>query len=179
MPSVTAFRPGPGAWPFPAGLLRGRCVALVWTCVDLDSQCCSCVCVCVCVLVFVLWSVLFVLFMVPMFVIKAGVGTEIVGVHALCLLVVRFMLVVVVPVAGEALASSVLRSPKLSPQQCLPNSAGWPVGPSAPLCVLLNTMMVCCQESWCCKIWFCFMSVSQGTSCLSFTGPLSFWPLYG
>ena len=49
--------------------------------------------VCVCVVVFVLWSVLFVLFMVPMFVItgRLSVGTETVGVHALCLFVVRFM----------------------------------------------------------------------------------------
>ena len=30
------------------------------------------------------------------------------------------------------------------------------MGPSAPLCVPLNTLMVFCQESWCCVIWFCF-----------------------
>ena len=65
------------------------------------------------------------------------------------------------------------------PPSCLPNNVKWPMGPSTPLCVPLNALIVFCQKNWCCAIWFCFMSVSQGTNCMNFAGLLSFWPLYG
>ena len=131
-----------------------------------------------CVLVLVLLSVLFVLFMVPMFVFtgRLSVGTETVGVKTLCMFVVRFLLF-----GGGSRSGGSSWPPRCyGPPNCLPNSAGWPMGPSAPLCVPLNELMVFCQESWCCEVWFCFyMSGFQGTSCVSFTGPSSLWPLYG
>ena len=93
---------------------------------------------------FVLWSVLFVWFMGPMFVFIGGylsIGTEIVGVNVLCLLSVSCFFGGAVPVVGDASAASVLRSPNLSPQQC-----GWPLGPSTPFCVPLNVLLACCRE---------------------------------
>ena len=84
---------------------------------------------------------------------RLTVGTESVGVNGLCLLLSASCFLGAVPVAAEALASSVLRSPN-----CLPNSAGRPMGPSTPLCVLCSSdvLMAFCHLSWCCEAWFCF-----------------------
>ena len=120
--------------------------------------------VCVCVLVFVLLSVLFVLFMVPMFAFtgRLSVGTETVGVK-----------------------SSVFVCCQL-----LARGGPWA---SAPLCVPLNVVMAFCQESWCCEVWFCFYAsftnklVVLASLALQAFGPctvgccplsLAFWSLF-
>ena len=108
---------------------------------------------------FVLWSVLFVLFMVPMFCDYRPAKRRDRNCWGPC--------------------SVFVCCPLQVPQIVSPNSAGWPMDPSAPLCVPLNTLMAFCHESWCCVIWVCFYVSFQGTSCISFIGPLNFWPLYG
>ena len=50
-----------------------------------------------------------------------------------------------VPVAGEALPASDRRC--YGSPNCLPDRAGRPMGPSTPLCVLLNVLMASCKNN--------------------------------